>query len=57
MSSVFKGGIIMFGHEMFANQSFCRCFAGAGTSAPVAVIVDTDTTVAVSVFVRENVEK
>ena len=47
----------MFGHEMFANQSFCRCFAGAGTSAPVAVIADTDTIVAVSVFVRKNVEK
>ena len=47
----------MFGHEMFANQSFSRCFAEAGISAPVAAVVDTDTTVAVSVFVRENVEK
>ena len=47
----------MFRHEMFANQTFCRCFAEAGTSAPVAVIADTDTKVAVSVFVRVNVEK
>ena len=47
----------MFGRKMFANQTFCRCFAEAGTSAPVAVIADTDTKVAVSVFVRVNVEK
>ena len=41
----------MFGREMFANPSFCRCFAGAGTSAPVAVMADTIAEVVVSVFV------
>ena len=57
MTSVFKGGIGMFGCNMFANQSFSHCFAGAGTSAPVTVIADTATKVVVSVFVAEIAEK
>ena len=44
----------MFGHKMFANQSVCRCFAGAGTSASVTVNVDTIAAVVVSVFVGET---
>ena len=43
----------MFGCKMFANQSFCRCFAEAGTSAPVTVTKDTATEVVVSIFVDE----
>ena len=47
----------MFGCKMFANQSFCRCFAEAGTSAPVTVMTDTATEVVVSVFVGRIAEK
>ena len=46
----------MFGCKMFANQSFYRCFAGAGTSAPVTVIADTAAKVVVSVFARRITE-
>ena len=40
----------MFGCKMFANQSSCRCFVEAGTSAPVTVTADTSTEVVVSIF-------
>ena len=47
----------MFGCKMFANQSFCRCFAEAGISAPITVTADTATEVVVSVFVGEVAEE
>ena len=46
----------MFGCKMFANSSFCRCFAGVGTSMPVTVITDTATELVVSVFVGKIAE-
>ena len=47
----------MFGCKMFANQSFCRCFAEAGISAPITVTADTATEVVVSIFVGRTAEK